>query len=69
MPKTAAPAARRRQPGQKPEPALITELAQRHGVTMLQLSASLFNYLTEEHPEAFTTVTTAYTGGETASPT
>ncbi|EST19556.1 hypothetical protein N566_28470, partial [Streptomycetaceae bacterium MP113-05] len=57
------------QPGQKPEPALITELAQRHHVTMLQLSASLFNYLTDEHPEAFTTVTTAYTGGEAASPT
>ncbi|WP_330241434.1 non-ribosomal peptide synthetase [Streptomyces sp. NBC_00525] len=57
------------QPGQKPEPALIAELSQRHGVTMLQLSASLFNYLTDEHPEAFTTVTTAYTGGEAASPT
>ncbi|THA28002.1 amino acid adenylation domain-containing protein [Streptomyces sp. A1277] len=57
------------QPGQKPEPALITELSQQHRVTMLQLSASLFNYLTDEHPDAFTTVTTAYTGGETASPT
>ncbi|WP_405900718.1 amino acid adenylation domain-containing protein [Streptomyces sp. NBC_00727] len=56
------------QPGQKPEPALITELSRRHGVTMLQLSASLFNYLTDEHPEAFTTVTIAYTGGEAASP-
>ncbi|WUT00202.1 amino acid adenylation domain-containing protein [Streptomyces sp. NBC_00708] len=56
------------QPGQKPEPALIAELSRRHGVTMLQLSASLFNYLTDEHPEAFTTVTVAYTGGEAASP-
>ncbi|TRV70829.1 AMP-binding protein, partial [Streptomyces sp. 130] len=56
------------QPGQKPEPALIAELSTRHGATMLQLSASLFNYLTDEHPEAFTTVTTAYTGGEAASP-
>ncbi|WP_158071797.1 non-ribosomal peptide synthetase [Streptomyces sp. CB01249] len=56
------------QPGQKPEPALIAELSHRHGVTMLQLSASLFNYLTDEHPEAFTTVTVAYTGGEAASP-
>ncbi|MEU4263165.1 amino acid adenylation domain-containing protein [Streptomyces sp. NPDC025273] len=57
------------QPGQKPEPALITELAHQHHVTMLQLSASLFNYLTDEHPQAFTTVTTTYTGGEAASPT
>ncbi len=40
------------QPGQRPEPALITELSRRHRVTMLQLSASLFNYLTDEHPEA-----------------
>ncbi len=56
------------QPGQRPEPALITELAQRHKVTMLQLSASLFNYLTDEHPEAFDSVTVAYTGGEAASP-
>ncbi|MEU3228499.1 condensation domain-containing protein, partial [Streptomyces sp. NPDC006976] len=40
------------QPGQKPEPALIAELSQQHSVTMLQLSASLFNYLTDEHPNA-----------------
>ncbi|MDH6223564.1 amino acid adenylation domain-containing protein [Streptomyces sp. MJP52] len=56
------------QPGQRPEPVLITELSRRHRVTMLQLSASLFNYLTDEHPDAFDTVTTAYTGGEAASP-
>ncbi|MFJ7961445.1 amino acid adenylation domain-containing protein, partial [Streptomyces sp. NPDC096319] len=56
------------QPGQKPEPALVTELARRHRVTTLLLSATLFNYLTDEHPEAFETVTTAYTVGEAASP-
>ncbi|MFF4173905.1 amino acid adenylation domain-containing protein [Streptomyces sp. NPDC001744] len=56
------------QPGQKPEPALVTELARRHGVTTLLLSATLFNYLTDEHPEAFETVTTAFTVGEAASP-
>ncbi|MFH8255532.1 amino acid adenylation domain-containing protein [Streptomyces roseolus] len=56
------------QPGQRPEPALISELSRRHGVTMLQLSASLFNFLVDEHPETFTTVTVAYTGGEAASP-
>ncbi len=55
------------QPGQRPEPALISELSRRHGVTMLQLSASLFNFLVDEHPDAFTTVTVAYTGGEAAS--
>ncbi|WP_426405084.1 amino acid adenylation domain-containing protein [Streptomyces sp. R-07] len=56
------------QPGQKPEPALVTELARRHRVTTLLLSATLFNYLTDEHPEAFATVTTAFTVGEAASP-
>ncbi|MFJ5548068.1 amino acid adenylation domain-containing protein [Streptomyces sp. NPDC093225] len=57
------------QPGQRPEPALVAELAPRHGVTMLQLSSSLFNYLTDEHPEAFATTRIVYTGGEPASPT
>ncbi|WP_328917398.1 MULTISPECIES: non-ribosomal peptide synthetase [unclassified Streptomyces] len=57
------------QPGQRPEPVHITELANRHAVTMLQLSSSLFNYLTDEAPETFTTVRVAYTGGEPASPT
>ncbi|MFF7337765.1 amino acid adenylation domain-containing protein, partial [Streptomyces sp. NPDC008163] len=56
------------QPGQKPEPSLIAELAPRHRVTTLLLSASLFNYLTDEHPETFDSVTTAYTVGEAASP-
>ncbi|UZX26397.1 non-ribosomal peptide synthetase [Streptomyces tanashiensis] len=56
------------QPGQRPEPVLIEELSRRHGVTMLQLSASLFNYLVDEHPRAFDTVTVAFTGGEAASP-
>ncbi|MFC8887452.1 non-ribosomal peptide synthetase, partial [Streptomyces cinereoruber] len=56
------------QPGQRPEPALISELSRRHGVTMLQLSASLFNFLVDEHPETFDPVTVAFTGGEAASP-
>ncbi|MFF0508716.1 amino acid adenylation domain-containing protein, partial [Streptomyces fimicarius] len=56
------------QPGQKPEPSLIAELAPKHRVTTLLLSASLFNYLTDEHPETFDSVTTAYTVGEAASP-
>ncbi|MFD8143183.1 amino acid adenylation domain-containing protein [Streptomyces sp. NPDC059708] len=57
------------QPGQRPEPALVAELSPRHGVTMLQLSSSLFNYLTDEHPETFSTTRIVYTGGEPASPT
>ncbi|WP_412076315.1 amino acid adenylation domain-containing protein [Streptomyces xanthophaeus] len=57
------------QPGQRPEPALIAHLAQQHHVTMLQLSSSLFNYLTDEHPDTFITTHTVYTGGEPASPT
>ncbi|MBT2407715.1 MULTISPECIES: non-ribosomal peptide synthetase [unclassified Streptomyces] len=57
------------QPGQRPEPALVAALAQEHGVTMLQLSSSLFNYLTDEHPDTFTTTRIVYTGGEPASPT
>ncbi|MEU6485721.1 amino acid adenylation domain-containing protein [Streptomyces sp. NPDC046887] len=57
------------QPGQRPDPALVAELARTHGVTMLQVSSSLFNYLTDEHPEAFASVRTVFTGGEPASPT
>ncbi|MFD8205025.1 amino acid adenylation domain-containing protein [Streptomyces sp. NPDC059695] len=55
------------QRGQRPEPVLIEELSRRYGVTMLQLSASLFNFLVDEHPGAFDTVTVAFTGGEAAS--
>ena len=57
------------QPGQRPEPALIAQLTTRHRITMLQLSSSLFNYLTDEHPHTFTHVQHAFTGGEPASPT
>ncbi|MDT0490191.1 amino acid adenylation domain-containing protein, partial [Streptomyces griseus] len=56
------------QPGQKPEPAIVDELARRHGITTLLLSATLFNYLVDEHPGAFASVTTAFTVGEAASP-
>ncbi|WP_432828481.1 amino acid adenylation domain-containing protein [Dactylosporangium sp. CA-092794] len=57
------------QPGQRPEPALIAGLVPAHGVTMLQLSSSLFNFLVDEHPEAFAGVRLAFTGGEPASAT
>ena len=55
------------QPGQRPEPALMATLAAGHGVTMLQLSSSLFNVLAEEYPEVFAGVRLAFTGGEPAS--
>ncbi|MCR6485762.1 amino acid adenylation domain-containing protein [Amycolatopsis sp. OK19-0408] len=55
------------QPGQNPDPAAIEELVAVHAVTMLQLSSSLFNYLVDEHPAAFTGVRLVFTGGEVAS--
>ncbi|WP_199823122.1 amino acid adenylation domain-containing protein, partial [Kitasatospora sp. MY 5-36] len=55
------------QPGQNPQPAVIEKLVVEHGVTMLQLSASLFNFLVDEHPGAFAGVRTAFTGGEAGS--
>ncbi|MGW5714880.1 non-ribosomal peptide synthase/polyketide synthase [Amycolatopsis sp. NPDC003865] len=56
------------QPGQRPEPALIEDLVVAHGVTVLDVSASLFNFLVDEHPAVFATVRRAMTGGEAASP-
>jgi amino acid adenylation domain-containing protein/non-ribosomal peptide synthase protein (TIGR01720 family) len=55
------------QPGQRPEPAAIADLVTRHGVTMLQMSASLFNYVLDEHPEVFGRLRCAMTAGEAAS--
>ncbi len=56
------------QPGQRPEPALIEDLVVAHDVTVLDVSASLFNFLVDEHPAVFATVRRAMTGGEAASP-
>ncbi|MFJ1759573.1 non-ribosomal peptide synthase/polyketide synthase [Amycolatopsis sp. NPDC088138] len=56
------------QPGQRPEPALIEELVLAHDVTVVDVSASLFNFLVDEHPAVFATVRRAMTGGEAASP-
>ncbi|WP_448324076.1 amino acid adenylation domain-containing protein, partial [Streptomyces sp. DSM 41493] len=55
------------QPGQSPEPATIERLVAAHRVTMLQLSATLFNHLVDEHPGAFHGVRVAFTGGEVGS--
>jgi amino acid adenylation domain-containing protein len=56
------------QPGQRPDPALIEDLVLAHDVTVLDVSASLFDFLVDEHPAVFATVRRAMTGGEAASP-
>ncbi|HEX7306424.1 amino acid adenylation domain-containing protein [Lentzea sp.] len=56
------------QPGQSPEPERIAELIAAHGVTTVHVSASLLNYLLDEHPDAFKGVRQLMTGGEAASP-
>ena len=45
----------------------LAELVKDHGVTMLQLSASLFNYLLDEYPQVFAGLGSAITAGESAS--
>ncbi|MFJ4670087.1 amino acid adenylation domain-containing protein [Kitasatospora purpeofusca] len=57
------------QPGQRPDPQAIAELTRRHGVTQLQLSASLFNFLLEEFPATYDDLKVAFTAGERASVT
>ncbi|MGW3071897.1 amino acid adenylation domain-containing protein [Kitasatospora sp. NPDC001132] len=57
------------QPGQRPDPQTIAELTRRHGVTQLQLSASLFNFLLEDFPETYDGLKLAITAGERASVT
>ncbi|WP_370410786.1 amino acid adenylation domain-containing protein [Streptomyces fradiae] len=57
------------QPGQRPDPQAVAELTRRHGVTQLQLSASLFNFLLEEFPETYDDLRVAFTAGERASVT
>ncbi|RZU53360.1 amino acid adenylation domain-containing protein [Krasilnikovia cinnamomea] len=54
-------------PGQRPDPETMTDLVLRHGVTQLQLSASLFNFLVDEFPQIFTPLRVVFTGGERAS--
>ncbi|MFC3891190.1 amino acid adenylation domain-containing protein [Lentzea rhizosphaerae] len=56
------------QPGQSPEPERIAELIAAQGITTVHVSASLLNYLLDEHPDAFTGVRQVMTGGEAASP-
>ncbi|MFF9767189.1 amino acid adenylation domain-containing protein [Streptomyces sp. NPDC014636] len=56
------------QPGQHTDPHRIAELVEQHHVTTLQMSASLFNHMLDEHPAVFSQVREAMTAGEAASP-
>ncbi|MEV8107747.1 amino acid adenylation domain-containing protein [Streptomyces sp. NPDC088135] len=56
------------QPGQHTDPHQIAELVERHGITTLQMSASLFNHMLDEHPAVFSRIKEAMTAGEAASP-
>ncbi|MDH6440261.1 amino acid adenylation domain-containing protein/thioester reductase-like protein [Streptomyces sp. SAI-144] len=55
-------------PGQKPDPATVAALVAEHGVTVLEISSSLFNHLVDEFPEVVATVRRCMPGGEAASP-
>ncbi|MFF2014189.1 amino acid adenylation domain-containing protein [Streptomyces sp. NPDC058195] len=56
------------QPGQHTDPHQIAELVEQHGITTLQMSASLFNHMLDEHPAVFSRIKEAMTAGEAASP-
>ncbi len=56
------------QPGQHTDPHLVAELVERHRVSTLQMSASLFNHMLDEHPQTFAHLREAMTAGEAASP-
>ncbi|MFI1369893.1 amino acid adenylation domain-containing protein [Streptomyces griseochromogenes] len=55
------------QPGRRPEPAVIASLVREHDITTLHASASLLNFLLDEHPATFTGLRQVMTGGEAAS--
>ncbi|MGW6447413.1 amino acid adenylation domain-containing protein [Lentzea sp. NPDC055074] len=55
------------QPGQSPEPERIADVIAEHGITTVHVSASLLNYILDEHPDAFKGVRQLMTGGEAAS--
>ncbi|MFL6124158.1 amino acid adenylation domain-containing protein, partial [Actinophytocola sp.] len=55
-------------PGQSPDPAVVAELVERHGVTTVWLSAGLFRVMVDDYPAVFDTVRQVMTGGEVGSP-
>ncbi|MFJ1764720.1 amino acid adenylation domain-containing protein [Amycolatopsis sp. NPDC088138] len=54
-------------PGQRVDLNELVRAVQRHGVTVLQLTAGLFNVLLDEEPQVFAGLRVAMTAGETAS--
>ena len=54
-------------PTRQADPAAIAREVAEHRVNRIRLSASLFNFLVDEYPEAFEGVETAFTAGEAAS--
>ena len=54
-------------PPGRPEFSELGRLIQRHGVTTLWLTATLFNQVVEYHPELLETVAEVLTGGEVLS--
>ncbi|WP_370264726.1 amino acid adenylation domain-containing protein [Streptomyces sp. V4I8] len=55
-------------PGQRPDPVVIADLVDRHAVTSLYLSASLFHVVVDEYPRALDGVRELIVGGEPLSP-
>jgi amino acid adenylation domain-containing protein len=55
------------QPGQRPDAAEIADLVAAHGVTVLQVSAGLFDVLVDEWPSVLVGLDRVFTGGEAAS--
>ncbi|MET7311736.1 amino acid adenylation domain-containing protein [Streptomyces sp. NPDC005571] len=54
-------------PGTRPDPLVIRQLIERHGITDMYLSGSLFNVIVDEYPEALGTLRRLTVGGETMS--
>ncbi|QHF94982.1 non-ribosomal peptide synthetase [Streptomyces sp. NHF165] len=55
-------------PGSTPDPAVLAELVEAHGITTVFLSTSLFNAVAEEYPRLLGGVREVMTGGEASSP-
>lgn len=55
-------------PGRRPDPVAMADLVQRHAVTSLYLSASLFHVIVDEYPRALAGVRELIVGGEPLSP-
>ncbi|MBY8848108.1 AMP-binding protein, partial [Saccharothrix sp. MB29] len=55
------------QDGEAPDPSLIADLVAEHRVTTAHFSASLLNFLLDEHPGTFAGLRVLMTGGEAAS--